>query len=153
MFHVVDKQWCGREAVAMYSTLSAALKKQYPTKRFFRVLEDNDPSGNQTKVGKRAKIAKQMETFEIPKRSPDLNVMDFFFWNEVERRLRQEDRSWPTSRKETRGQFIHRLRRTARAIPSSDINKAIADLARRSKLLYKAKGGLFDESEEVKNVR
>ena len=150
MWHVVGKQWCGNEAVAMYSVLSAALKKQYPTQRSFRVLEDNDPSGYQTKKAVDAKVARHIEKFEIPKRSPELNVMDFFFWSEVERRLRLGEQSWQKSRKESRAQFISRLRRTAKAIPSSLINKAIDDLARRTKLLYKAKGGLFDESKELK---
>ena len=149
LWHVVNKQWCGKEAVTMYSVLSAALKRQYPTKRSFRVLEDNDPSGYQTKKAVRAKVAKRIEKFEIPKRSPDLNVMDFFLWSEVERKLREEERSWHKNRKESRNQFISRLLRTAKAIPRSLIVKAIGDLARRTKLLHKAKGGLFDESEEL----
>jgi hypothetical protein len=150
LWHAVEKQWCGTEAAAMYSgPLSAALKKQYPRKRKFRVLEDNDPSGYQTKLAFAAKKAKKMETFEIPKRSPDLNVMDYFVWSEVEKRLRETERSWPEGRKETREQFIKRLRKTARSIPGRLINKAIGDLARRANLLYRAEGGLFDESKEL----
>lgn len=152
LWRVIDKQWCGKEAVDMYSELRAAMRKQYPRKRSFRVLEDNDPSGYQTKNAIAAKVAKKIETFGIPKRSPDLNVMDYFVWNEVERRLRKEERSWPKNRKENRAQFIRRLRRTAKAIPGNLINKAIGDLARRTKLLYKAKGCLFDESATLMNV-
>ena len=98
------------------------------------------------------KLPGTLRNSRSPKRSPELNVMDFF-WREVESRLRLEEQSWQKSRKESRAQFISRLRRTAKAIPSSLINKAIDGLARRTKLLYKAKGGLFDESKELKGAR
>ena len=65
------------------------------------------------------------------------------------RKMRLAERAWPANRKETRAQFIRRLSRTAKAIPRSVINQAVGDLARRAKLLYKAKGGLFDESQEI----
>ena len=83
--------------------------------------------------------------FTIPKRSPKLNVMDFSIWSEVERRMRVQERKWPASRTETRAQFAARHARTARSLPSAYINRSIADLARRCELLYKAKGGLFEE--------
>ena len=59
------------------------------------------------------------------------------------------ERLWSDERRETREEFIRRLRRTALAVPQHSINKAIGDLARRAELLYRAKGGLFDESKEI----
>ena len=87
--------------------------------------------------------------FHIPKRSPDLNVLDYYFWNEVERRLRKAEHLFPEDKKETRDDFIIRLKKTALSIPPADVSKAIGDLARRCELLYRAKGGLFEESEEL----
>ena len=81
----------------------------------------------------------------IPKRSPDLNVLDYSIWSEVERRLRRQELSWPMNRKETRAQFEQRLNRTALRLPASFINKSVCDLKRRCELLYEAKGGLFEE--------
>ena len=49
----------------------------------------------------------------------------------------------------TREDFIIRLKKTALSIPPADVSKVIGDLARRCELLYRAKGGLFEESEEL----
>ena len=35
-----------------------------------------------------------VKVFTIPKRSPDLNVMDYAIWAEVEKMLRKQDRIW-----------------------------------------------------------
>ena len=78
-------------------------------------------------------------------RSPDLNVLDYAIWAEVEKRLRKQERNMPDAKHETRAQFEQRLDRTARNLPEAFINKSIGDLQKRCKLLYKAKGGLFEE--------
>ena len=92
-----------------------------------------------------AKEEERIVTVELPKRSPDLNVMDYFIWAEVEKRLRKQEWSWPANRRETRVQFVRRLARVARALPEELVNKAIGDMARRVERLYVAKGGLFEE--------
>ena len=146
MWHVVEKRWSGAEAAA---PLAKGLQASYPGKRTFRVLEDNDPSGYQTKLAKVAKAKAHIERFTIAKRSPDLNVLDYCVWANVEKKLREQERRWPGDRRETRHQFIIRLRRVVRNYPAEEIQKAIGDLARRTELLFKAKGGLFDESAEL----
>ena len=75
----------------------------------------------------------------MPKRSPDLNVLDFAVWGEVERRLRAQERRWPEGKKETCAAFESRLDRLAKALPSSFIDKSIGDLKRRCERLYIAK--------------
>ena len=90
LWHVVEEQWCGDEAVAMYAgPLQACLAKEYAGEASWRVLEDNDPSGYQSTVAKEAKRTHKIKQFAIPKRSPDLNVLDFYFWSNVEKKLRQ----------------------------------------------------------------
>ena len=91
----------------------------------------------------------KIQRFTIPKRSPDLNVLDYYFWSTVEKKLRLQERRRPQDRKETREQFKKRLRRLVKAWPADEINRAIGDLARRAELLYRAKGGLFEESQEL----
>ena len=71
--------------------------------------------------------------------------MDYFIWAEVEKRLRKQEWSWPSNRRETRVQFVRRLARVARALPEELVNKAIGDMARRVEKLYVAKAGLFEE--------
>ena len=85
VWHTVDGTWGGDGAAHLYSNVVApALKAHYPGKRSFSLLEDNDPSGNTSKKGVAAKAASKLHVFHIPKRSPDLNVMDCAVWAEVE---------------------------------------------------------------------
>ena len=113
------------------------------------MLEDNDPAGYHAKKAKDAKKTKKITQFAIPKRSPDLSVLDYYFWSQVERKLREQEREFRDSKKETRDEFIIRLQQVVRTWPRADIAKAIGDLSRRAKLLYTAKGKLFDESAEI----
>ena len=42
-------------------------------------------------------------------------------------------------------EFERRLDRTAKKLPSAFIDKSIGDMRRRCRLLFEAKGGLFEE--------
>ena len=55
--------------------------------------------------GVAAKAALKIHVFNIPKRSPDLNVMDNSIWEEVERVLREQEGKMPPSKRETRHDF------------------------------------------------
>ena len=146
VWKTIDGRWSGDKAAEMYTTvIKPALKKHYPKRAKFTLLEDNDPTGNMSKKGIAAKAAGNMEVLRIPKRSPDLNVLDYAIWSEVERRMRKGERNMKTSRRETRAAFEKRLDRTALALPASFINKAVGNMRERTQRLYKAKGGLFEE--------
>ena len=122
-----------------------ALKKRFPEKRSFTILEDNDPTGNMSTRGLAAKHADHLTVLHIPKRSPELNVLDYAIWSEVERRMRKQEMAWPVSKKETREQYGKRLDKTACRLPSSFIDRSIGNLARRCRLLFEVKGALFEE--------
>ena len=146
VWHVICGRWGGAEAERLYrDSVAPALKKKLPRKHGYMVLEDNDPAGNQSARGVRAKDELGLKLFRIPKRSPDLNVLDYFVWSEIERRMRKQELRWPVARRETRPAFIRRLRRVALDMPAQAITKAIGDMTRRCALLYKSKGGLFEE--------
>ena len=49
------------------------------------------------------------------------------------------------SKRETRQEYVNRLRRVAKSLPASFINKSIGDMVRRCNRLYAAKGGHFEE--------
>eukprot|EP00439_Symbiodinium_sp_Y106_P061416 s2926_g9.t1 len=116
------------------------------------VLEDNDPTGFQSSKGKAAKTAVAITTLSIPKRSPpDLNPMDYSVWSEINRRLRKQERKFPCNKRETRAEYLSRLRRTARNLPSSFIKKAVGDMSRRCQLLLAAKGRYFQEGRSKKS--
>ena len=71
--------------------------------------------------------------------------MDYSIWAEIEKRLSNQERSYPASKKETRDEYLQRARRTAMRLPAAFINRAIGDMKRRCQLLFEAKGGLFEE--------
>ena len=99
-----------------------------------------------SKAGLAAKADCKLRLLQIPPRSPDLNVLDYAVWSEVEKRLRQQEKRMPEGRKETRQQFEKRLDRTAASLSPAFINNAISNLQKRCQLLYKARalmrGGL-----------
>ena len=88
----------------------------------------------------------------IPKRSPDLNVLDYTIWNEVEKRMRAQERKLPASKTETGAQFEARLDRTAHSLLKDFIDRSIMSLKERAKRLRDAKGGVFEDSGRKKRA-
>ena len=145
VWHTIVGSWGGEAAASAYKdAVLPALKRRYPRTKTFTILEDNDPTGNLSKVGIAAKKDCKMKVFRIPKRSPDLNVLDFSIWAEVERRMRLQERKMRDKR-ENRSKFEERLDRTAFALPSVSVKRSVGALMRRCQLLYDAEGGLFEE--------
>lgn len=145
VWHTIDGTWSGETAASFYKdVVRPSLDEQYG-KRKYCILEDNDPTGNQSNKGKAAKRTAKLELLALPKRSPDLNVMDYAVWTAVERRMRTQEKKWPANKKETRADFVCRLDRVARSLPKEFIDKSIGDLQRRCERLYAARGGLFEE--------
>ena len=93
-----------------------------------------------------AKVACKMTRVTIPKRSPDLNVLDYTIWSTVETLLRKQERNMKDCKTETRPDFIKRLDRTALNLSKETIDNAIGSLRRRCQLLLKARGCLFAET-------
>lgn len=153
------KRWSGKGAEHMYKKpIAQALKRTYPTyqkkvtknQEKWQLLEDNDPTGYQSKKGKAAKVDAKIEVFHIPKRSPDLSVLDYAVWDHVNKRMRKTEATWPQHKTETRLQFLARLKRTAKTTKATFLKSAMSDMTRRCKLLYEAKGGHFDEGKKMK---
>ena len=54
VWKTIDGRWSGDKAAEMYTTvIKPALKKHYPKRAKFTLLEDNDPTGNMSKKGGR----------------------------------------------------------------------------------------------------
>ena len=144
--YIDGRNWSGAVAAEMYSgPMASMLKKTFPGRRCWTVLEDNDPTGFKSTKGMNAKEASGMKVFEIPKRSPQLNVCDFSLWQEVNSRMRRQEKAWRPSKKESRREYLTRLRRTALRLPANFINGSIKDMRRRCARLLEAKGGHFEE--------
>ena len=110
-----------------------------------RILEDNDPSGYKSNKGIAAKETSNLKVFEIPPRSPDLNICDYALWSQINRKMRRGEASFPMSKKESRDEYLERLKRNAKSLSRSFINRAIEDMKRRCQRLYAARGGHFEE--------
>ena len=147
VWEVIDgRNWNGDVAAEMYAgPIKAALSKACPRKRKWRVLEDNDPAGFKCRKGLAAKVASGIESFDLPKRSPSLNVCDYALWSEVSRRMRAVEAAWPAGKSESRVAYVARLRRTALRLPASFVNASISNMRTRCQRLHIAGGGHFEE--------
>lgn len=143
LWHYLDgKTWNAKEASDSYSgPILQCLKKSYPTRRSFRILEDNDPVGFKTKLAEKTKREKKLQVFAIPKRSPDFNVLDYAIWAHVNRNMRRQESKWRGNKKESRKAYLERLRRTALRLPPSVVRKSVRSLKRRCQQVYDAEGG------------
>ena len=86
-----------------------------------------------------------MKVFEIPKRSPCLNVCDYFLWSEVNRRMREQEKKFALGKRESRKGYLTRLRRTALSLPPNVVSAAVGDMKRRCSRLLAADGGHIEE--------
>ena len=86
-----------------------------------------------------------VNVFEIPRRSPDLNPLDYGFWSEVNNRLRRQEAKFTAEFTESRDAFIRRLRRTILGIPSSVLLPMVTNMKRRCEQLQSAHGKHFEE--------
>ena len=137
--------WERRNRDPVLYAIAAALSKEYPQRKTFTVLEDNDPTGFRSKAGLAAKESAGIKTFEIPKRSPSLNVCDYALWTEVNKRMRAQEKRMPSNKRESRAEFLKRLKRTALRLPSSFVDSSIKQMRKRCQRLQDAKGGHFEE--------
>ena len=92
-----------------------------------------------------AKKASSIRIFEIPPRSPDLNVCDYALWKKVTRNMRLQEKKFSKGKRETRVEYVGRLRRTAKRLSPAFVNKAIGSMRKRCQRLYAAKGHHFEE--------
>ena len=144
--YIDNRNWSGAVATEMYEgPLLKSLRRTYPRRRTWRVLEDTDPAGFKSGKGKATKERARIVSFNIPHRSPDCNVCDFALWAEINKRMRRQEKHWPAGKKETREGYLKRLRNTALRLPAAFVTKSIGDLTRRCNRLHAAKGGHFEE--------
>ena len=146
LWEYLDGPWGGDAAAKAYNgPVKKALQVAYPGRKSFTVLEDNDPSGFKSRLGIAAKADIGIKTFEIPRRSPCLNVLDYHVWAEVSKRMREQEKKFPASKRESRVAFLNRLRRTALRLTTEQVSNAVGDMKRRCARLLAAGGGHIEE--------
>ena len=138
LWHYLPKAWNGQVAAQTYrGPIRRTLKRYAGVTPKYKVLEGNDPVGYESTKALETKDELSITAIQYPRHSPDLNPMDFFLWAEVERRML----AGKAPNSETVAQYKARLRRTAFAIPSAVIEKAVANIKSRAWAIYKADGG------------
>ena len=121
-----------------------ALQQEYPHRRRFTILEDNDPTGFKSKKAVKAKEEENLDVLEIPKRSPQLNVLDYYLWSSVNKRMRATEKNYPADKTEKRTAFLRRLTRTAKSIPREEVLQAQQSMQERCGRLVDAEGGQIE---------
>ena len=90
MFHVHEKSkgnWSGALAKGMYEgPLKTALHRTYGDLASYRIIEDGDPTGYQSSLGKEGKRNVGIRSWKLPPRTPEWNVLDYSIWREIERK-------------------------------------------------------------------
>lgn len=151
MWDYCSGRWNAKAAAKMYQgPLAKALKKAYPAvaeqgRAKWLVMEDNDPAGYKSRAALAAKGESKIATLDLPRRSPDLNVLDYSLWHAVNTKMREQEEAFDQNKKETVDQYMKRLRHTALTLPASVVTRAVQDMKRRVALVAKARGGLIDE--------
>ena len=102
VWNYVEGKWTGAEAAHMYTNvLAKALKRAFPNQRApFSVIEDNDPTGYKSRAGVDAKRKAGIVADSLPKRRPDLNVLDYALWNAINRRMCAQEAKYRKAKKE-----------------------------------------------------
>jgi hypothetical protein len=149
-WHVIEGRWNATKAVEMYAQLAKVLAKAYPEhackpRAKWVVLEDNDPSGYKSSAALQKKKDLGINIMTLPRRSPDLNVLDYSLWKEINKRLRAQEASFKPGYKESKASFLARLRRTACGIPAATVKAAVESMRRRCKQIKANAGYLIDE--------
>ena len=147
MFHYIDGRWTAKTATHMYEHhLLPALRKAYPRhKGKWTIIEDNDPTGYKCKAAVAVKKRLGIVTDSLPKRSPDLNVLDYSLWSEINKRCRKQESAFRKTKKESKQAFKERLKKTARSLPEELVKSAVGSMRRRCSKIVELKGEFFNE--------
>ena len=133
------KKWGGDAYANMVKRhINRALKLADGTK--MDLYRDNDPSGYESRKGKKAEENSKINVKPLPVGSPDVMPLDFTLWDAVDRDMKADEKEWPEDKTETYEEFEARLKKTAMALPSTVIEKACLSMHRRCRELKRTGG-------------
>ena len=136
-WYVNADRWNGKSAAKMYHELGKALRKKYGNKREFFVVEDGDPKGYQSGLGKDAKKEERICSWTLPPHTPSWMPLDYCLWDEI------ENRTLKNRAHETEGikSYQGRMARTARSLPTGLIHRTLGKMKANIEAVVKARGG------------
>ena len=137
MWHINKGSWCGKAAATMYKdALKPALVRKYGALSRFKIVEDGDRKGHYSGKGIAAKRAAKIFAIKLPPRTPSLMPLDYAIWSRIAKQLLDE----APEGKETKAEFLERLRVIAQSLPKSYIKRVIARMKPNLKALVDAGG-------------
>lgn len=141
-FSITSGRWNARSAKAMYRKLNKFMEKKGVPKY---VCEDNDPAGYSSKLAIRTKQELNMTVLKLPKRSPELQPLDYSVWAHVEKVMAKNNENllkrgvW----KESRDEYLGRLRKAFLRLPKRYLENTIDDVKCRVSLMQRLRGDIF----------
>ena len=137
MWHVIEKQWNGAAAAAMYTNhLKPALRRTWPGLSRHTIIEDGDRKGNASGKGIRAKKVAKIRAITLPPRTPSLMPLDYAIWNALVKKMIDG----APKGKEHKAAFLNRLRRNAESLPKGYIKGVIGRMKGNLQALKDAQG-------------
>ena len=143
-WHVVKGKWGAQAATEMYGKLHTFLRASYPDRRKWIVIEDNDPSGFRSKMAIRKKKECNLVPIELPKRSPDLQPMDYAVWAGINKKMRESEKRMG-AKVESKKAHLKRSEKSAKTLGGEYLKSIQRSMKRRLAQCLKANGGLFEE--------
>ena len=136
-WHENKGKWNGEAAARMYAKLGKALRARYGDLPFFRVVEDGDPKGFQSRKGVQAKTEQKIRSWQLPPHSPGLMPLDFSLWDEIEGRALSKRKL----EAESLASYKARLHVTAKRLPDTLIKKCLAKMKENLRATVRSEGG------------
>ena len=137
MWHYTAKHWNGDKAAKIYKgPLLASLKRVWPGRRAFTVVEDGDRKGWQSGKGLAAKDEAKITAVTLPPRSPSLMPLDYSLWRMVEEKMKDTD----PGTDETKDDFKARLKKCALSLPKAAVAEQLRKMKTNLQGIVKAKG-------------
>ena len=136
LWEEITGRWNAKCAEAMYNgPIRKVLKKRRPGKKSWRIMEDNDPAGFKSSLGRLAKKANKIKELNQPPYSPDLNPLDFSIWAKIQAKALEGRRA-----NETKQRYKARLRQIALRLPKPSVKEAVESIRGRAKAIFEADG-------------
>ena len=137
LWEYLRSRWNGEEAARLYrGPLIKTLRKCRGRKTRYMVFEDNDPAGYKSSKGVQAKADLGIRSVPSPPYSPDLNPLDYFVWDEIERRMINN----APREVESVSAYKKRFRLTALRLPRDLVTRAVRAMPGRMRAVVDAKG-------------
>ena len=86
----------------------------------------------------------KIEKCEIAQKSPDLRAWGYAVWKDVSQMMRKQEQSSLVNKRETRNEYLKRLKKAVTSLPKTFTDMTIDDMSGRCRRLCKARGGHFE---------